>query len=70
MKLNVENATKQIEKWGQMDLIDGDDELSSRLLIGDLGANRSFYHKLCSNKLYNKVAQKDKERKQTRVDVK
>ena len=70
MKLNVENVTKQIEKWGQMDLIDGDDELSSRLPIGDLGANRSFYHKLCSNKLYNKVAQKDKERKQTRVDVK
>ena len=70
MKLNVENATKQIEKWGQMDLIDGDDELSSRLLIGDLGANRSFYHKLCSTKLYNKFVKKDKERKQTGVDVK
>lgn len=70
MKLNVENVTKQIEKWGQMDLIDGDDELSSRLLIGDLGANRSFYHKLCSTKLYNKFVKKDKERKQTGVDVK
>lgn len=70
MKLNVENVAKPTENWRQLDLIDGDDELTSRLLIGDLGANRSFYHKLCSNKLYNKVAQKDKERKQTRVDVK
>ena len=53
-----------------MDLIDGDDELTSRLLVGDLGANRSFYHKLCSTKLYNKFVKKDKKRKQTGVDVK
>ena len=70
MKLNVENVTKQTEKWRQMDLIDGDDELTSRLLVGDLGANRSFYHKLCSTKLYNKFVKKDKKRKQTGVDVK
>ena len=70
MKLNVENVTKQTEKWRQMDLIDGDDELTSRLLVGDLGANRSFYHKLCSTKLNNKFVKKDKKRKQTGVDVK
>ena len=53
-----------------MALIDGDDGLPSRLLIGDLGANRSFYPKFCSTKSYNKFVKKDSKRKQSGVDVK
>ena len=48
-----------------MALAIGDYGLASRLMIGDLGANSSFYHKLCYTKLYNKCIKKDSERKQT-----
>ena len=30
-------------------------------MIGDLGANSSFYHKRCSTNLYNRFAKKQKE---------
>ena len=39
-------------------------------MIGYLGANSSFYYKLCSTQLYNKFLKKGSERKQTRADVK
>jgi len=37
-----------------------DDALASRLSIGDLGANSSFYHKRCSTNLYNEFVKKNK----------
>ena len=68
-KLKVEHVTKQTEQWRQMALTVGDNGLASRLSIGDLGANSSFYHKRCSTRLYNEFVKKDNERKQGGIDV-
>ena len=40
----------------------GDSRLASRLSIGNLGANSSFYHKRCYTKLYNNLIKKDNEK--------
>ena len=39
--------------WRDIAVYIGDNALVSRLMIGDLGANSSFYYKHCSTNLYN-----------------
>ena len=51
-KLNSEHAMKLTNNWKDTAVYIGDNELVNRLMIGDLGANSSFYHKRCSTNLY------------------
>ena len=60
-KLNVDHVTKLTNQWRNMALCIGDHALLSRLMIGDLGANSSFYHKNCLNKLHNRYRKKKNE---------
>ena len=68
-KLNVDHVTKLTEQWREMAVLIGDNALASRLMIGDLGANSSFYHKRCSTKLYNRVAKKQSDNEIGGFDV-
>ena len=47
-KLNNEHVIKLKNNWGDIAVYIGDNALVNRLMIGDLGANSSFYHKRCS----------------------
>ena len=38
-------------------------------MIGDLGANSSFYHKSCSTTLYNRFTKKQKEECKGKIDI-
>ena len=38
-------------------------------MIGDLSANRSFYHKRCSTNLYNRFTKKQKEECKGKIDT-
>ena len=38
-------------------------------MIGDLGANCSFYHKHCSANLYNRFSKKQKEECKGKIDI-
>ena len=38
-------------------------------MIGDLGANTSFYHKRCSTNLYNRFTKKQKEECKGKIDI-
>ena len=46
-KLASKHVSKLTEQWREMARVTGDDGFASRLAIGDLGANSSFYHKIC-----------------------
>ena len=52
-KLNSEHVMKLTNNWRDIAVYIGDNALVNRLMIGDLGANSSFYHKRCSTNLYN-----------------
>ena len=52
-KLNTEHVMKLTNNWRDIAVYIGDNALVNRLMIGDLGANSSFYHKCCSTNLYN-----------------
>ena len=52
-KLNSEHVIKLINNWRDIAVYIGDNALINRLIIGDLGANSSFYHKRCSTNLYH-----------------
>ena len=47
----------------------GDNALANRLMIGDLGANNSFYHKRCSTNLYNRFTKKQKKKCKGKTDT-
>ena len=61
LKLNSELVMKLTNNWRDIVVYIGDNALVSRLMIGDLGANSSFYHKRCSTNLYNQFTKKQKE---------
>ena len=61
-KLKADHVTKQTTQWGHMATTIGDSRLASRLSIGNLGANSSFYHKRCYTKLYNNLIKKGNEK--------
>ena len=67
-KLNVEHVTKLTNQWRNMAVYIGDDALKSRLMIGDLGANSSFYHKRCSTNLFNKYTKKCNDPGRKKID--
>ena len=50
-KLNSEHVMKLTSNWRDIAIYIGDNALVNRLMIGDLGANSSFYHKRCSTKV-------------------
>ena len=63
-KLNIEHLMKLANNWGDIAVYIDDNTLVNRLMIGDLGANSSFYHKSCSTTLYNRFTKrKNKKRK-------
>ena len=43
-----EHVRKLTNNWRNIAVYIGDNALVNRLMIGDLGANSSFYHKRCS----------------------
>ena len=51
---------KLTNNWRDIAFYIGDNALVNRLMIGDLGANTSFYHKRCSTNLYNRFTKKQK----------
>ena len=53
LKLNSEHVMKLRNNWRDITFYIGDNALVNSLMIGDLGANSSFYHKRCSTNLYN-----------------
>ena len=67
-KLNVEHVTKLTNQWRNMAVYIGDDALKSRLMMGDLGANSSFYHKRCSTNLFNKYTKKCNDPGRKKID--
>ena len=50
-KLNSKHVMKLTSNWRDIAVYIGDNALVNRLMIGDLGANSSFYHKRCSTNL-------------------
>ena len=63
-KLNSEHVMKLTNNWRDIAFYIGDNALVNRLMIGDLGANSSFYHKRCSTTLYSRFTKKQKECKE------
>ena len=47
----------------------GDDDLLSRLMVGDLGVNGTFYHKECYTNLYNIYTKVCKESEKAGIDI-
>ena len=48
-KLNSEHVMKLTNTWRDISVYIGDNALVNRLMIGDFGADSSFYHKCCSS---------------------
>ena len=68
-KSDVDHVTKLTNQWRTMAIFLGDDALRSRLMIGDLGANSSFYHKRCSTKFYNDYRNKQNKQGKCPIDI-
>ena len=68
-KLNSEHVMKLTNSWRDIAVYIGDNALVNRLMIGDLGANSSFYHKRCSTKLYNRLTKKEKKECKRKIEV-
>ena len=69
LKLNCEHVMKLTNNWRDIVVYIGDNALVNRLMIGDLGANSSFYHKRCSTNLYNQFTKKWKEECKGKIDT-
>ena len=52
-KLNTEHVTKLTNNWRDIVVYIGDNAFENGLMIGQLSANSSFYHKSCAISLYN-----------------
>ena len=52
-KLNSEHVMKLTINWRDIAIYISSNPLAKRMMIGDLGANSSFYNKCCSTNLYN-----------------
>ena len=68
-KLNTEHVMKLTNNWRDIAVYIGDNALVNRLMIGDLGANSSFYHKRCSTNLHNRFTKKQKEECKGKIDT-
>ena len=68
-KLNSEHVMKLTNNWRDIAVYIGDNALVNRLMIGDLGANSSFYHKRCSTNLHNRFTKKQKEECKGKIDT-
>ena len=68
-KLNSEHVMKLTNNWRDIAVYIGDNALVNRLMIGDLGANSSFYHKRCSTNLYNGFTKKQKEECKGKIGI-
>ena len=66
-KLNINHVIQLTKKWREMAIGMGDDDLVSRLMVGDLGANSIFYHKSCYTNLHNEHVKLCKETKTTEI---
>ena len=60
-KLNTGHVMRLTNNWIDIAVYIGDNALVNRLMIGDFGANSSFYNK-CSTNLHNRFTEKQKER--------
>ena len=69
LKLNSEHVMKLTNNWRDIAVYIGDNALVNRLMIVDLGANSSFYHKRCSTNLYNRFTKKQKEECKGKIDI-
>ena len=69
LKLNSEHVMKLTNNWRDIAVYIGDNALVNRLMIGDLGANSSFYDKCCSTNLYNRFTRKQKEECKGKMDT-
>ena len=68
-KLNTNHVAQLTEKWRKMAFRVGDDDLLSRLMVGDLGTNSTFYHKECYSNLYNIYTKVCKESEKAGIDI-
>ena len=68
-KLNSKHVMKLTNNWRDIAVYIGDNALLNRLMIGDLGAKSSFYHKRCSNNLYNRFTKKQKEEYTGKIEI-
>ena len=68
-KLNREHVMKLTNNWRDVAVYIGDNALVNRLMIGDLGANSSLYHKRCSANLYSRFTKKQKEEWKGKIDT-
>ena len=68
-KLNSEHVMKLTNNWRDIAVYIGDNALVNRLMIGDLGANSSFYYKRCSTNLHNRFTKKQKEECKGKIDT-
>ena len=67
-KVNSEHDNSLTEKWREIAIYLEDSALSSRLMIGSLSANSSFYHRQCGKNLFNRVRQKRNNETKTVID--
>ena len=68
-KLNTRHVMRLTNNWIDIAVYIGDNALVNRLMIGDLGANSSFYHKCCSTNLHNRFTKKQKEECKGKIDT-
>ena len=68
-KLNTKHVIKLTNNWRDIAVYIGNNALVSSLMIGDLGANCSFYHKRCSANLFNRFITKQKEECKGEIDI-
>ena len=67
--MNSEHVMKLTNSWRDIAVYICDNALVNRLMIGDLGANSSFYDKCCSTNLYNRFTRKQKEECKGKMDT-
>ena len=68
-KLNIEHVMKLTINWRDIAIYISSNPLAKRLMIGDLGANSSFYHKCHSTNLYNWFTKKQKEECEGKIAI-
>ena len=67
--MNTEHVMKLTNNRRDIAVYIGDNAIVNRLMIGDLGANSSFYHKHCSTNLWNQFTKKKKEKCKRKIDI-
>ena len=60
-KLDLQHNEKLSENWRKIAIFLGDDAFASRLMIGSLNSNTSFYHGNSRTNLFNRVKKKKNE---------